>query len=255
MIITLDIGNTNMEFGIFKNQTLTDRFRLITNQKETSDEIGLMVTQFFQHRGMKKSDVEEVVVSSVVPQVLFSVTNAFIKYFDKKPLFIGQGLPVPLYIHGVNSSEVGADRLVDAYGAYCKYKGPLIVIDFGTATTFDVVTAQGEFYGGPTCPGVKTSMDALYQNAAMLPMIELEAPSSVMAKDTVTSMQAGAVFSFVGAAEYIIKRIREEWKEDLPAVATGGFSSLIKEQTQQIQLLDKTLTLDGIFSVYRHHRL
>lgn len=252
MVVTLDVGNTNIEFGIFEKENLAYQFRLGTNYNATADEIGLFIVQFFSHNGLKLDKIEAVVISSVVPQVNFSLKTACEKYLGKVSLFIGKELPVPMKVHGSNPSEVGADRLVDTFGAYCKYGGNLLVIDFGTATTFDIVDEVGEFHGGPTCPGINTSMEALYQNAALLPRIELKAPDSILAKDTVTSMQAGAVFGFVGAAEYIIERMKDEFGVNLKVIATGGLAPVIKSQTNKIDTLDCTLTLDGIYKAYRN---
>lgn len=252
MVVTLDVGNTNIEFGIFEKEKLAYQFRIGTNHNATADEIGLFIVQFFSHNGLEIAKIEAVVISSVVPQVDFCLKTACEKYLGKAPVFVGKELPVPMKVHGSNPSEVGADRLVDTFGAYCKYGGNLLVIDFGTATTFDIVDELGEFHGGPTCPGINTSMEALYQNAALLPRIELKAPDSILAKDTVTSMQAGAVFGFVGAAEYIIDRMKGEIGVNLKVIATGGLAPVIKSQTNKIDTLDSTLTLDGIYKAYRH---
>lgn len=253
--MVLDIGNSNIEFGFFENQSLHSNFRLVTNRNITSDEIGLLVTQFLFHQHIDCTVIEDVIIASVVPQIMFSVNNAMIKYLNKKPLILEENIQIPIQIdHRVERDKVGCDRLVDAYEAYRKYRQPLIVIDFGTATTFDIMTERGIYYGGPICCGLKTSLQALTQNAALLPMIELETPPSVIATDTVTSMQAGSVFGFVGTVEYIVKRIQEELDTKMMVIATGGFSTLISNETDKIDMVDKALTLRGIYQIYRHYQ-
>lgn len=248
MILTIDIGNTNMEFGIYHQDVLKTNFRLVTNPNITSDEIGLFVSEFFRVHRMPVEDIEDVVIASVVPQVMFSVQNAMIKYLKKKPIIIGENIMVPMKVECYDS--VGADCLVSGYAAFLKYQGPLVVIDFGTATTFSVISKEGVYQGGTIFPGIKISMEALYQHTAKLPMVELSEPNCAIGKDTVTSMQAGAIFGFVGATVYMVERLKEEMGGDAYVVATGGLSSYIQNRTDIIDRVDKTLTLDGLYYTY-----
>lgn len=251
MLLAIDIGNTNMEFGIFCDGKLTANFRLVTNRHITSDEIGLLMRNFFEIQGILFTEIHQVVIASVVPQVMFSVSNAMRKYLSLEPLVIGENYEVPIENFYFNPKEVGVDRLVNAYAAYRSYGGPLIIVDYGTATTFDIVSEQGAYEGGCIFPGIKISMEALTQNAAKLPRVELVAPSQVIAKDTVSSMQAGAICGFVGASVYTITQIRKELGCDATVVATGGLASLIQQNTDIIDYVDKSLTLRGIYEIWK----
>ncbi|EEG30079.1 pantothenate kinase, type III [[Clostridium] methylpentosum DSM 5476] len=250
MVLTVDIGNTNMEFGIFEGEKLRANFRLVTNRNVTSDEVGLLMTQFFTIQKIDVNAIEAVVIASVVPQVMFSVSNAMRKYIGKEPLVAGENLPIQLKNNYHNPKEVGADRLVNAYAAYRKYGGPLIVVDFGTATTFDLVGEDGSYEGGTIYPGIKVSMEALTRNAAKLPTVELNDPGTAIGRDTVTSMQAGVIYGYVGAVLHMIDKISDELGQKTTVVATGGLSTLLNQSTQMFDVIDKTLTLEGLMQIY-----
>ena len=251
MLLAIDIGNTNMEFGIFSNGKLTANFRLVTNRHITSDEIGLLMRNFFEIHGILYTEIHQVMIASVVPQVVFSVSNAMRKYLSLEPFIIGENCEVPIENFYSNPKEVGADRLVNAYAAHRAYGGSLIVVDFGTATTFDVVNENGAYEGGCSFPGIQISMEALNHNAAKLPRVEITSPSRVVAKDTVSSMQAGAICGFVGASVYTITQMKRELGCPIQVIATGGLAGLIHQNTDVIDYVDKSLTLRGLYEIWR----
>lgn len=246
LILAIDIGNTNMEFGLFKNSKLINNFRLVTDRNTTSDEIGLMMLQFFRVRGINTIDIEDVVIASVVPQIMFAMNNAIKKYLEKVPIIVGENCDVPIENNYKIKKEVGIDRLVNAFCAYKIYSRALIVVDCGTATTFDVVSKDGCYEGGCIFPGIKISMEALNRYAAKLPRVEILAPEVIIGKDTVTSMQSGAICGFVGATVHTIKCLKKEMGCDAYVVATGGLSGLIASYTDSINVVDKTLSLQGL---------
>ena len=251
MILTVDIGNTNMEFGIFENNQLKANFRLVTNRTVTSDEIGLFMTQFFSIHKITTDEIEDIIIGSVVPQVMFSVSNAMRKYIGKDPLIVGENIQINMKNNYHNPKEVGADRLISAYTAFQKYGGPVIIVYFGTATTFDLVGEDGAYEGGTIYPGIKISIEALTQNTAKLPTIEFQAPGTVIGRDTITSMQSGAVYGYVGAVTYLIQKMNDELGKKAFVVATGGLSTLIYENSNCIDKIDKTLMLEGLMKIYQ----
>lgn len=246
MILAVDIGNTNMEFGLFKDSKLINNFRLVTDRNITSDEIGLMMLQFFSVRGIDISDIDDVIVASVVPQIMFAMNNAVKKYLKKFPIIVGEDCDVPIKNNYKIKKEVGVDRLVNAFCAYKTYSRALIVVDFGTATTFDVVSKDGCYEGGCIFPGIKISMEALNKYAAKLPRVEISAPEAIIGKDTVTSMQSGAICGFVGATIYTINCLEKELGCDAYVVATGGLSGFIASYTDSIDVVNKALSLQGL---------
>ncbi|HNW05131.1 MAG TPA: type III pantothenate kinase [Oscillospiraceae bacterium] len=245
MFLAIDIGNTTMEFGIYDGEKLAAVFRLGTKRDITSDEVGLFTGQFFEMQHIPLAAVTDAAIGSVVPQVNYTVSSAVIKYFGIAPKVIGESLPCPipnLYDH---PSEVGMDRLVDAYAAYRKYGGPLVIVDFGTATCCDAVSAKGEFLGGVIHPGLKVSMDALFEKAAKLPRVELCDPEVPYGKNTVQSMQAGAYYGYLGAVERLTANIKAALGPETKVVATGGLSRLF-ENSGLFDIVDCRLPLDGI---------
>lgn len=255
MLLAIDIGNTNMEFGVFNGKTILASFRLGTNRDITSDEVGLFTCQFFQNNELDRKDVDDIIIASVVPQVMYSITNAIKKYFyNKVPLVIGDNIPLRIENHYDNPKEVGADRLVAAIAAYHKYGGPLIVVDFGTATTFDAIGREGQYLGGAIYPGIKISMDALFSKTAKLPRVELIRPAQVVGRNTVTSLQAGAVYGYVGAVTNIVDAMKRELGDDTVVIATGGLAKLIDDQKEIFAFIDRSLTLDGLRLIYEDYK-
>lgn len=255
MLLVVDVGNTNITLGIFKEEQLVASFRLMTGTPRTSDEYGLLLCDLIEHRGMNISDIDAVIVSSVVPAIMYSFNNGVKKYLNLNPFEVKPGTKTGIKITTGNPYEIGADRIVDAVGAYEQYGGPVIVIDFGTATTYDVILADGSFTAGITAPGIRTSAKALWEGTAKLPEIEIKKPDSILAKETISSMQAGLVYGCIGQTEYIIRKIKEETGlPDMKAVATGGLGKIIADATDMIDVYDPNLTLNGLRFIYNRYR-
>lgn len=252
MILTLDVGNTNMTGGVFDGEEIKATFRITTKIPRTSDEYGMMLCNLLQINSIPISDIEDVAVCSVVPDVMHSLENAIIKYFHVKPMLVEAGVKTGIRIVTPHPQQIGADRIVDAVAAYEIYGGPVLVLDFGTATTYDLVDAEGAFRGGITAPGIRISAKALWEDAAKLPKIEIKKPDAVLGKDTISSMQSGLIFGQIGQTEYIIKRVKEEVQlETMKVVATGGLGRIIANETDSIDVYDPNLTLKGIHLVYK----
>ena len=251
MFFAIDVGNTNIKVGIFDGKKLITTFRMNSQITHTTDEYGLMLKQIPSVQGIDISQIEGAIISSVVPKVMESLHNAIVKYFGIKPIIVGPGIKTGIKLTSSNPKEVGADRLVDVVSGYEKYGGPLLVIDFGTATTYNLVSADGSFSVGITAPGVKISAKALWEDAAKLPEIEIKKPSSILATETVTSMQAGLIYGQIGATKYIIEQVKKEMGYDnLKVVATGGMGSIISPEVEEIDYYDINLTIDGLRILY-----
>ena len=251
MFFAIDVGNTNIKVGIFDGKNLITTFRMNSQIVHTTDEYGLMLKQIPEVQGIDISQIEGAIISSVVPKVMESLHNAIVKYFGIKPIIVGPGIKTGIKLTSSNPKEVGADRLVDVVSGYEKYGGPLLFIDFGTATTYNLVTADGSFSVGITAPGVKISAKALWEDAAKLPEIEIKKPSSILATETVTSMQAGLIYGQIGATKYIIEQVKKEMGYDnLKVVATGGMGSIISPEVEEIDYYDINLTIDGLRILY-----
>lgn len=255
MLLVIDVGNTNITLGAFQNEMLLGTFRMTTKQSRTSDEFGILIRLMLQERGLDKNAFRDVIISSVVPDVMYSLNSAIIKYFDTKPLIVGPGIKTGIRINTDNPKEIGADRIVDAVAGYVLYGGPVLVIDYGTGTTYDLIDEKGAFVAGITSPGIEISAQALWQGAAKLPKIAIEKPKSILAKETITSMQAGLVYGYIGQTEYIIKKVKEEsGYQELKVVATGGLGKIIADETDAIDVYDNMLTLKGLRIIYERNR-
>lgn len=258
MILVLDAGNTNMVLGLYEDKNLIADWRLSTDPLRTADEYSIQVIQLFLQSNLRLEDVEGVIVSSVVPNIMYSVEHMVAKYFKKKPIIVGPGTKTGINIKYDNPKEVGADRIVNAVAAHEIYKKPLVIIDFGTATTFCAVTQSGDYLGGAIAPGVKISSEALFEKAAKLPRVELMKPSSVICKNTVSSMQAGMTYGYGGLVDHIVSKIKQELmdsgeKEPL-VVATGGLAKLISEESETIDIIHSFLTLEGLRIIYEKNK-
>lgn len=254
MILVFDIGNTNMVIGVYNNKKLLTHWRVRTDKLKTSDEYGMMLRALFNSEGMDMKKVTAVIVSSVVPTLMLELDRMSEKYFKCKPLVIGPGIKTGLPIKYDNPREVGADRVVNAVAAYHKYGGPLIIIDFGTATTFCVINKEGEYLGGAIAPGIVISTEALVSRASKLPRVELIKPKSLIGKNTVMSMQVGIVYGFVGQVEGIVNRMKKEIGEEPRVIATGGLAEIIANETNVIDEIDEFLTLEGLNLIYEMNR-
>lgn len=251
MLLAIDIGNTNLTFGLFDEEKILHTFRLTTSLPRTSDEFGVQIVEQLSHKSVPAEAVGDVIICSVVPKVMYSLTSGIKKYLHCDPMIVGHGTKSGIRIATTNPMEIGSDRVVDAVGAYFLYGGPVIVIDYGTATTYDLVTADGAFVAGVTAPGIRISAKALWSNAAKLPEIEIVKPDSILAKTTITSMQAGLLYGTIGQTEYIIDRFKEEsGYEGIKVVATGGLGRIIAEGTEKIDIYDPELTLQGMRLIY-----
>lgn len=253
MIICIDVGNTNIKYAVFDGDALRFSFRVATDLKRTSDEYGAQLIGMLDFNGISATEIKGGIFSSVVPSLDYTVEHMLRMYLEIVPLQLAPGLKTGLKMRADNAREVGADRIVNNVSAVKKYGcgKPLVVVDFGTATTFNILNAEGEFIGGVIAPGIKGSLDSLVSGTAKLPRVEIEAPKSVIATNTVTNMQAGIVFGFAGLVEYIIKKIKKELKaEEVFTIATGGFSETIAKETKYINVIDKMLTLDGLKYLY-----
>lgn len=255
MIFVIDVGNTNMTLGVYEGEELKATFRMMTKTPRTSDEYGVVLTTLLSTKGITTETIEGCIVASVVPDVMHSLTGGILRYIGVKPLIVGPGLKTGIKIVTENPRAIGADRIVDAVAAYEKYGGPVLVIDFGTATTYDLVTEEGHFAAGITAPGIRISSEALWSQAAKLPKIEIQKPKSILAQETVSSMQAGLVYGQIGQTEYIIRKVKEEsGLADLKVVATGGLGRLISDEIDTIDVYDSALTLDGLRIIYEKNR-
>jgi len=251
MIICLDVGNTNIKYAVYDGDTLKLSFRVATEQKKTSDEYGGQLISILGNNNITASDIKGGIISSVVPPLDFTLERMCSTYLKIKPLMLAPGLKTGLNLRVDNAKEVGADRVVNNVAAVKKYGVPLIVIDFGTATTFNVIDGKGEFIGGVIAPGIKGSLDSLVNGTAKLPRVEIERPASIIGKNTITNMQSGIVYGFAGLVEYIVKKIKREMKsEDIKVIATGGFSEIIAKEISCIDKVDKLLTLEGLKYLY-----
>lgn len=255
MLLVMDVGNTNITLGVFKEERLLATFRMTTKVPRTSDEYGIFICNLLEHKGLTAEKMDDVIIASVVPGIMYSLTSAIIKYFEKEPIIVGSGTKTGIRIVTANPQQIGADRIVDAVGAYQLYGGPVIVVDFGTATTYDLVLEDGTFAAAVTAPGISTAANALWQGAAKLPQVEILKPPSILAKETISSMQAGLVYGAIGQTEYIIeKMVEESGLQDVKVVATGGLGKLIADETEKIQYYDADLTLKGLQLIHKRCR-
>jgi type III pantothenate kinase len=259
MLLAIDVGNTNIVLGVFDGDRLAESWRLVTMRERTSDELGILVTHLFEHSRIERSQVQGIILSSVVPPLTRTLEEMCERYFDTRPLTVdpasNTGMPV-LY---QPPSDVGADRVVNAVAAYETFgrqnASPVIVVDFGTATTFDAISRRGEYLGGVICPGIGISADALFQRAARLPRVDVRKPPAVIGQTTVTSMQSGLFFGYVAMVDGIVARIRGELEDGARAtcVATGGMADILASETTVIQRVEPDLTLQGLRMIWQRH--
>ena len=247
MLLVFDVGNTNMVIGVYEGKTLVKDWRICTDIHKTSDEYGMLIGNLLAHDKIDLKSVDDVIISSVVPNVMHALENFCIKYCEKKPMVVGPGIKTVLNIKYDNPKQVGADRIVNAVAGIEKYGSPLIIVDFGTATTFCAISEKAEYLGGTICPGLKISSEALFNGAAKLPRVELIKPGKTICKATVEAMQSGIIYGYVGQVEKIISMMKKELgSEDIKVIATGGLSTLIHSETDSIDYVDKFLTLEGL---------
>ncbi|MFT8320016.1 MAG: type III pantothenate kinase [Bacillus sp. (in: firmicutes)] len=254
MIFVFDIGNTNIVLGVYDNDKLNHHWRIETNRYKTEDEYGMIIKSLFDHVGLRFSQIDGIVISSVVPPIMFALERMCEKYFHLKPLVVEPGTKTGLNIKYDNPKEVGADRIVNAVAAIHEYGSPLIVVDFGTATTFCYINEQRQYMGGAISPGINIATEALYSKAAKLPRIEIVRPDGVIGKNTVAAMQSGILYGYVGQVEGIVKRMKEQSIENPKVIATGGLANLIKKESHIIDVVDPFLTLKGLQLIYKKNK-
>ena len=251
MLLVFDIGNTNMVLGVYDGDNLVRDWRINTDLNKTSDEYGVLIKSLFDASNISLSVVDAIIVSSVVPAVMHSLENFCRKYCNISPMVVGPGIKTGLNIKYEDPKMVGADRIVNAVAAISKYNCPVIIIDFGTATTYCAVSKKGEYIGGAISPGMKISSEALFQKASKLPRVELVTPETVICKDTVSAMQAGIIYGYAGQVEKIVGLMKKELKDEgTLVIATGGLANMISQETNAIVVIDPNLTLEGLRIIY-----
>lgn len=253
MNLVIDVGNTNIVIGIYEGRELLHHWRLATNRSATVDEYGVLLYNLFTMAGIDPNQVEGVIISTVVPPLMRTLERLCQQYLHKQPLIVGPGIKTGLNVRYENPKEVGADRIVNAVAAIEIYGSPLIIVDFGTATTFDYIDEGANYIGGAIVPGIHISTEALYQRAAKLPRIELVKPKSVIGRNTVASMQAGIIFGYAGQVDGIVERIREEFRVQPKVIATGGLAELIASESKTIDEVNMSLTLRGLQLIYERN--
>ncbi|KXG44859.1 type III pantothenate kinase [Tepidibacillus decaturensis] len=253
MILVVDVGNTNIVLGVYQEENLLHHWRVATDRSKTEDEYGMLFKQLFQHDHLLFSDIHGVIISSVVPPLMFALEKMVKKYFRLTPIIVGPGIKTGIKIQIENPAEVGADRIVNSVAAIEIYGTPLVVIDFGTATTFDYIDENGVYQGGAIAPGIGISTEALYQRAAKLPRIELVKPKEIVGKNTITAMQSGIIYGFVGQVDAIVERMIKQSPKKPRIVATGGLAGLIATESKTIEIVNSLLTLEGLRMIYNRN--
>ncbi len=253
MLLVIDVGNTNTVLGVYDGEALIDHWRIRTERERTSDEWGIFFRDLFLFDHIDFRDVEGIIISSVVPPVLNMLEGMSKKYFQIKPLIVGHGIETGIPIFYDNPAEVGADRIVNAVAAYERYKKSIIVVDFGTATTFDYVSSRGEYMGGAIAPGLGISSEALFLRTSKLPRVEIVKPRRVVGKNTNQSIQSGLFFGYVGLVDGIVNRIKKEVRSNPKVIATGGLADLISGESKTIEEVNQFLTLEGLRIIYHRN--
>ncbi len=255
MLLAIDVGNTNTVFGLHDGGSWVAQWRSATDSTKTADDYAVWLTQLCRMDGIPFGDLDACIISSVVPQARFNFRNLARRYLDIEPMFIGESsveLGVPIRI--ARPEQVGADRLVNAVGAHAQHKGALIVVDSGTATTFDIVGADGGFEGGIISPGINLSMRALHDAAASLPRIAIQRPPQVIGQDTVSAMQSGIFLGYLDLIDGLIRRIKAEYTEPMTVIGTGGVASLFEGESEEIDIYDPDVTIRGLLEIYRRNK-
>ena len=252
MLLLIDVGNTNIVFGIHNDTELLDSWRMATATNRSVDEMGLMILQFLSMKGVRPDEIDDIVIASVVPPIMYPLLRALKRYVGKDPIVVDGNMDLDIRVKYDNPHEVGADRIVNAIAVYEIYGGPSIIVDFGTATTFCAIDAAGDYLGGAILPGIKISLEALFNKAAKLPRIEIVEPHQVIGTNTVGSMQSGIYYGYAGSVDYIVEKMSQELSKDgkVNVVATGGLARLIAGESRTIGTIDRSLTLKGLKIIY-----
>lgn len=261
MLLAIDVGNTNMVVGVFEGDHLVESWRLATDNNRSADEYGTIIGSMFSYAGIDSSNIDDIIVASVVPSLLFTLEHMCLKYYGMNPIVVEQGIKTGIKVKYENPRALGADRLVNSVAAHERYGGDLIVIDFGTATTFDCVSADGTFLGGAIAPGIKTQAAALFEHTAKLPNVDLELPGNFICRNTSASMQSGLIYGHMGFTEHMIKGMKQEMAEELgcdpdkiKVIATGGMATMVESGVDCIDYIDRRLTLDGLQMLHEKNK-
>jgi len=255
MLLVIDVGNTNTVLGLYDGEELVHDWRIRTVVDHTVDEYGMLILNLYKNSRIHSKSISDIIISCVVPPMLNILEPLCEKYFGIKPLIVGPGVKTGMPIFYDNPKEVGADRIVNAVAAYEKYRRSLIIVDFGTATTFDYVSPKGEYMGGCIAPGIMISSEALFTRAAKLPRVEFSKPHAIITKDTVSGMQAGIMYGYAGLVDGIVDRMKAEVSSEPFVVATGGLANVIARETKHIDVVDEMLTLEGLRIIFKRNRL
>jgi len=254
MLLVIDIGNTNIEFGVYKDETLVNHWRLSTAIQKTVDEYAILLNSLIHFEKIRLQDFHSAIISCVVPPLLMPFQQVCSKYIGIEPIVVEPGIKTGMPILYENPQEVGADRIVNAVAGYERHKKALIIVDFGTATTFDYVTPKGEYQGGVIAPGMMISLEALFERASKLPRIELVKPKEIIGRNTVTAMQAGIIYGYISLVDGIVKRMKDKVKTDPYVIGTGGLANLIYKEADTIDEVDEFLTLKGLKILYEKNK-
>ena len=256
MLLVIDIGNSNIVMGTYVDNDLMKHWRVSTDRQKTGDEYGMLINDLFRYQGIELSDIKDIIISSVVPPLVVPFMKMCERYFKIKPLLVGPGMKTGIILHYENPRAIGADRIVNVVGAFDQYGGPAIVIDIGTATTFDVINENGDFMGGVIAPGIMASSEALISSTAKLPGVELVTPKNIICHNTIHGMQAGIIFGYVGQIDEIVRRIKAEYGSDqMKVIATGGMATMIYKESKTIDKIDHFLTLNGLRVLYERNKV
>ena len=254
MLFVIDAGNTNIVLGVYRGDDLVENWRIGTKKGRTADEYGILIRELLKVSGLDYKEISDIILSSVVPPLDSVIIEMSEKYFNVKPQIVGPGLKCGIPILYDNPKEVGADRIVNAVAAIKRYRGPVIVVDFGTATTFDFITAKAEYSGGVIAPGIGISIEALFEKASKLPKVELVKPKKIIGKNTAASIQSGIIYGYVGLVDGIVTKMKEETGVDAKVVATGGLAPLIAAESSCIDEVIEKLTLEGLKEIFELNR-
>ena len=261
MLLAIDVGNTNVVFGVYNGNKLEESWRLATDNKRSADEYGTIMDMMMKNHGISHDDIDDIIISSVVPSLLFTLEHMCLKYYGKNPIVVETGIKTGLKIKYDDPRQVGADRIVNSVAAHTRYGGNLIIVDFGTATTFCCVSADGSFMGGAIAPGIKTQAAALFEHTSKLPNVDLELPGKFICKNTTEGMQSGLIYGHMGFTEHMITGMKEEMAselgcrpEDIKVIATGGMARMVESGVSCIDYIDRRLTLDGLQMLYEKNK-